>query len=76
MADTKRGYVAVRQLDANEIRDLKPIITTRDLAGIGGLSISTAQQMLRDGRFKTATRIGQAWRLSKAEALSFFGLEE
>ena len=75
MADPKRGYVAVRQLDANEIRELKPIITTRDLAGIGGLSMSTAQQMLRAGKFKTATRIGHAWRLSKAEALSFFGLE-
>lgn len=76
MADPKRGYVAVRQLDADEIRELKPIITTRDLAGIGGLSMGTAQQMLRDGKFQTATRIGRAWRLSKAEALSFFGLEE
>ncbi len=76
MADPKRGYVAVRQLDADEIRELKPIITTRDLAGIGGLSMSTAQQMLRAGKFKTATRIGHTWRLSKAEALSFFGLEE
>ena len=67
-------YKAVEQFDAEQIEALKPVIGTREFCAIGGLSMPTGQRILNSGAIKSARKVGHAWKLSKAEALSFYGL--
>lgn len=69
-------YKAVKQLDAGEIEALKPVIGTREFCGIGGLSMPTGQRILATGIIKSARKVGHSWKLSKADALRFFGLAD
>ena len=67
-------YKPIRQLDMCEIDALKPVIGTRQFCGIGGISLNTGQKLMKSGVLKTARKVGHSWRLSKREALQYFGL--
>ena len=75
MATTGR-YKAVRQLDQREIDALKPALKMREFCGIGGISMNTGQRIVKSGAIKSAKKVGHNWRISKAEALAYFGLAE
>jgi hypothetical protein len=71
---TETRYKPIQQLDACEIDALKPVIGTRQFCGIGGISLNTGQKLMKSGKLKTARKVGHSWRMSKREALQFFGL--
>lgn len=68
-------YKKVQPLSVAEVEALPAVIGTPSVCGIGGISMPTAQRLIKCGTFKTARKAGHNWRVSKREVCQYFGIE-
>ena len=76
MASVSGRYRKFEPLSMDEIQERPAIIGTPSVCGIGGISIVTAQRLMKGGTFTTARKLGHNWRVAKHEVLEYFGITE